>query len=410
MSRRLLISTIVIIIVIWLKGGELKEDRDPFIIAHRGSSGTHPEESQVAYTKAIAVGTDYLECDLQTTRDKVLLCSHDPNLSFITTNIEQPEHRRLFPESDRHEEIIDDTSIAAPTRRNGWFIPDYDWDSVRTLRLVQSYVERSNQYDKKYPLFTFDELIDLCIQSGKGIYLESKDSTWYQNTRNINLPKLIIMNLCRRGFCKIYLNDSKYFSVKSVEKFPCPIYLQTFCFDDLVFWDTVGVSNFIPMAALVYNGNSISSPYGVMHFRVPESPNNGRKPNVKLDVRPAVLKDLKFRNVSALAPSKQIILSRQETVKEVHDIGLDVHVWTFRNEPAAIIIENENGTFKREYVHQNIDRIFDGDVYKELKFFHDLKVDGFFTDFPGTVRNFIEFSRNVHKINDEEFISQYVTH
>ena len=56
------------------------------IIAHRGSTFWAPEETEAAMRWARNAGADYLEVDLQLTKDGVLLALHDDNLSR-TTNI-----------------------------------------------------------------------------------------------------------------------------------------------------------------------------------------------------------------------------------------------------------------------------------------------------------------------------------
>jgi glycerophosphoryl diester phosphodiesterase len=49
-------------------------------IAHRGASGYAPEHTVAAYDLAVALGADYLEQDLQLTRDGVLVILHDATL------------------------------------------------------------------------------------------------------------------------------------------------------------------------------------------------------------------------------------------------------------------------------------------------------------------------------------------
>ncbi|NYI05502.1 glycerophosphodiester phosphodiesterase [Allostreptomyces psammosilenae] len=49
----------------------------PRVIAHRGSSGDHPEHTIEAYRQAIADGADGLECDVRLTADGHLVCLHD---------------------------------------------------------------------------------------------------------------------------------------------------------------------------------------------------------------------------------------------------------------------------------------------------------------------------------------------
>jgi len=58
------------------------------VIAHRGSTYWTPEETEAAYRWARNIGADYLEVDIQRTKDGVLLALHDESLKR-TTNIEQ---------------------------------------------------------------------------------------------------------------------------------------------------------------------------------------------------------------------------------------------------------------------------------------------------------------------------------
>jgi glycerophosphoryl diester phosphodiesterase len=58
------------------------------VIAHRGSTFWTPEETEAAYRWAREMGADYLELDLQCSKDGVILALHDDNLKR-TTNIEE---------------------------------------------------------------------------------------------------------------------------------------------------------------------------------------------------------------------------------------------------------------------------------------------------------------------------------
>jgi len=53
----------------------------PLVIAHRGASGTRPEHTFASYDRAIELGADYIEQDLQVTSDGVLVVLHDQTLN-----------------------------------------------------------------------------------------------------------------------------------------------------------------------------------------------------------------------------------------------------------------------------------------------------------------------------------------
>ena len=59
-------------------------DKDYLNIAHRGASGSQPEHTFLAYDKAVKKEVDYLELDLQMTKDKKLVAMHDSSVDRTT--------------------------------------------------------------------------------------------------------------------------------------------------------------------------------------------------------------------------------------------------------------------------------------------------------------------------------------
>lgn len=60
----------------------------PVVVAHRGASGYAPENTLQAIDKADKLGFDWVENDVQRTKDGRLVVIHDTNLAR-TTNVEQ---------------------------------------------------------------------------------------------------------------------------------------------------------------------------------------------------------------------------------------------------------------------------------------------------------------------------------
>lgn len=71
------------------------------VVAHRGSTFWAPEETESAYRWARETGADYLEADLQVSKDGVILALHDSDLKR-TTNIENVFGETL-PVKERRE-------------------------------------------------------------------------------------------------------------------------------------------------------------------------------------------------------------------------------------------------------------------------------------------------------------------
>jgi glycerophosphoryl diester phosphodiesterase len=119
------------------RGGELVRALGiprPAIIAHRGASYLAPEETLPAFLLARELGADYLEFDIQRTRDGILIALHDDDLSR-TTNV-----REVFPGRDR--DTVDTFTFAELQRLDAgsWFnraFPDRARASFTGLRILR---------------------------------------------------------------------------------------------------------------------------------------------------------------------------------------------------------------------------------------------------------------------------------
>lgn len=56
----------------------------PYVIAHRGFSGKYPENTRIAFQRAIEVGADWIELDVVTSADDVLVVHHDSTVDRCT--------------------------------------------------------------------------------------------------------------------------------------------------------------------------------------------------------------------------------------------------------------------------------------------------------------------------------------
>ena len=77
------------------------------IIAHRGTEFWAPEESEAAMRWARNMGADYLECDVQCTKDGVVLALHDESL-LRTTDVEviYPNRQNDYVSAFTYEELL----------------------------------------------------------------------------------------------------------------------------------------------------------------------------------------------------------------------------------------------------------------------------------------------------------------
>jgi len=99
----------------------------PVIVAHRGLSGTLPENTLPAFRAAVESGADGIETDIQRTADGQLVLMHDETLAR-TTNVD-----RVFP--GRADDPVGSFTSAELRRLDagGWKDPAYAGTVVPTL-------------------------------------------------------------------------------------------------------------------------------------------------------------------------------------------------------------------------------------------------------------------------------------
>jgi glycerophosphoryl diester phosphodiesterase len=111
----------------------------PVVIAHRGASAYAPENTLAAVDKAAELGIDWVENDVQRTKDGELVVLHDDNLRR-TTDAEE-----VFP--DRAPWKVKDFTAAEIARLDAgsWFGPAYADARVPTLKQYVNRVEMHHQ-------------------------------------------------------------------------------------------------------------------------------------------------------------------------------------------------------------------------------------------------------------------------
>jgi glycerophosphoryl diester phosphodiesterase len=148
--------SILILVIMTLTGCETDKIPTNLVIAHRGVPYYAPEETLPAYHLARDLGADYLEADLQRTKDGIIIALHDDNLQR-TTDIAD-----IYPE--RASELVS----------------SFTWDELQAL-------DAGSWFNKAYPdlardsynglkIISLEQLIDLAEQGeyNPGIYLETK--------------------------------------------------------------------------------------------------------------------------------------------------------------------------------------------------------------------------------------------
>lgn len=154
---------------------------DARIYAHRGASAVLPEHTLAAYAQAIADGAHYIELDLVSSADGVLVVRHEPELSITTDVADHREFRKR-----QTSKLVDGMLV------EGWFVEDFTWEELQRLRVRERYPElRGQAFDGQFRLVRLEEVIELVVsqvaRSGRGIGLapELKHPAHY---RELGLP------------------------------------------------------------------------------------------------------------------------------------------------------------------------------------------------------------------------------
>jgi glycerophosphoryl diester phosphodiesterase len=319
----------------------------PLVIAHRGASGHRPEHTLAAYELGARLGADFIEPDLVSTRDGVLVARHENEIAGTTDVETRPEFA-----DRRTTKTIDGVSYT------GWFTEDFTLAELRTLRAeerIPAVRPRNTLYDRRYRIPTLQQVIDLAQRLGRelgrpiGIYPETKHPTYH---RSIGLPLegRLVRTLRRNG-----LDDA----------------------DDPVFVQSFEVAN---LRAL---DDQIEAPLVQLYGAPATRPPDGTALTyAELATRTGLEGVAGYAD--GVGPAKDYVIGRAADgtllpapttfVADAHAAGLQVHPYTFRNE----------NTFLPADLRRGDDPAAFGDAFGEYARFFAAGVDGVFSDHPDT--------------------------
>jgi glycerophosphoryl diester phosphodiesterase len=326
----------------------------PLLIAHRGASGALPEHTLPAYALAILQGADYIEPDLVSTRDGVLVARHENEISGTTDVAAHPQ----FAER-RRAQVIDGVPM------QGWFTEDFTLEELRLLRARERIAQLrpgNALHDGRFQIPTFEEILAylaevnvIRLQGGLapiGVYPETKHPTHFAS---IGLPL-----------------EAPLLAALAKGRAEAPVFIQSFETGNL---QRLSTDCEYPLVQLVsatggpwdLHGQAKSSEYSVM-------------------ISPAGLQRI-ARYASAIGVQKNMVmhedgsaaLTPTSLIDDAHAAGLAVHAWTFRAE----------NHFLPNILQRGNDPAAHGDMQGEIGAFVAAGVDGLFCDHPGLARSAI---------------------
>ena len=295
-------------------------DPKPLIIGHRGASGHRPEHTLESYRLASEMGADFIEPDLVSTKDGVLVARHENEIGGTTDAAVKFPDRKATKTIDRQT-------------LTGWFTEDFTLAELKTLRAKERLAFRSHEFDGRFEVPTFDEVIELAQKLGRdrgrtlGIYPETKHPTYF---RGIGLPleQKLLASLAKYGW----------------DKKESPVFIQSFETDNLKDLRKLTQVRLIQLTDV-------------------------RSPERLTD---AGLKAI-AQYADGIGPDKSSVIPVNadrtvgpptDLVQRAHAAGLLVHIYTIR--------------IDKEFLSPS----YDGHPELEYQRFAALGVDGMFTDFP----------------------------
>ena len=320
-------------------------NKQPLVIGHRGASGYRPEHTLASYELAIQMGADYIEPDIVSTKDGVLIARHENDISETTDvgNVREFANRKTTKKIDGREVT-------------GWFIEDFTLAEIKTLRAKERLPFRNHSYDSQFEIPTLQEVIDLAkqksTQTGRiiGIYPETKYPTYFKSI-HLSLEEPLVAILEANG----YINSDD------------PVFIQSFEVENLKQLNKI---TDLPLVQLLDEADK--QPYDFVM-------KGDSRTYADLTSPKELAKIAEY--AEALGPYKRLIIPVSEDkrlkpatslINDAQAVGLKVHTWTFRKEDQYLAPD------------------YNGNPQAEYEQFFKLGIDGVFSDFPDiavTVRN-----------------------
>lgn len=260
--------SVVLLLAGWALALSQTKPGKKILVAHRGASGYAPEHTLEAYRLGIEQKADFIEQDLQITKDGVLVCLHDITLER-TTDVEQ-----VFP---------DRATVENGVKR--WYVADFTLAEIKRLDAGSWF----NEKFKGARVPTFTEAIQ-AVRGNAGLYPETKEPEVY-GKRGFEMEKLLLAEL------KKHKLDQPNADPKT------PVIIQSFSPASLR--RLVELNSKLTRVFLVHNGGE------------------------KQWLNPEGLKEAK-KFADGIGPAKSLIEANPQLVQWAHDLGMTVTPYTFR--------------------------------------------------------------------------------
>ncbi|RYG44853.1 glycerophosphodiester phosphodiesterase [bacterium] len=285
---------------------------EPIVIAHRGCSALRPEHTIASYKIAIEQGADFIEPDLVSTKDGVLIARHENEISE-TTNV--ADHQEF---ADRKKKKTIDGTVVT-----GWFTEDFTLAEIKTLRAKERLgaVRKANQaFDGQEYIPTAAEVFALAKERGVGVYPETKHPSYFKSI-GLPLEEKLVKLLADAGFGdgkKAFIQSFEIGNLKELKKMTK-----------------------VPLIQLITDQGRSAD--GVDYQTM---------------IGPEGLKQVKTY-ATGIGVEKSM-LWQTPLLNDAHRVGLLVHAWTFRPEPMFVLREfrGDARAELRWFLNKGVDGVF----------------------------------------------------
>ncbi|WP_246610211.1 glycerophosphodiester phosphodiesterase [Nonomuraea rhizosphaerae] len=323
-----------------------RRGQSPVVIGHRGASAHRPEHTLLSYEAAIAMGADYIEPDLVSTKDHVLVARHENDITGTTDVAARPEF------ADRRvTKTVDGRPIT------GWFTEDFTLAELKTLRAKERVPDLrpdNTAFDGLAEIPTFEEVVRLAQSHGVGVYPETKHPTYFDSI-GLSLEEPLLDTLNRLHVRKAYIQSFETANLRELS----------------------GRTK-LPLIQLITSGGA---PYDWVAAGDPRTYDDMVTPDGLREVaRYADGVGVDTRRVVPAGADGRL-LEPTTLVADAHRRRLDVHVWTIRNENSQLPADYRLGNPASPAYPRAT-----GDVTGWLARLLDLGIDGAFCDDPAMGR------------------------
>jgi len=341
----------------------------PLILGHRGAAGYRPEHTRGSYEVAIQQGANFIEPDLVSTKDGVLIARHEPNITETTDVASHPEFASRLT-----------TKTIDGSVQTGWFAEDFTLAEIKTLRAIERLPFRDQSFNGQFQVLTFQEVIDIAkqksLETGRtiGIIPETKHPSYFQSV-GLPLEQKLVDALNANGYvgkaAPVIIQSFEVANLKLLNTLTDVRLVQLTDANDVL---ANGVLDYNRPADFVLSGDTRT--YGDLLTRTGLAEIATYADAIGPWKRSIVSGAFVDRNSDGqsddldgdgrLTDADRVALAPTSLISDAHAAGLLVTPYTFRNEPFYLLSD------------------YGGNPINEYKQFFRLGVDGLFSDFPDT--------------------------